>query len=382
MQEAQDRHFNVKMEQEIEKVMAAIEKTQDNMKGRVATVEAYTVDKIELMKQEVRYCERLIANMATTAMLDKMQEDNKALKAKFTEEFDQFQIFFKDQNTRFQAFNTKIRKFEAQLKGYGDSASLNNMLEDYTGNKFVKIDQLDNLKLGGKFGKTSSSMTPSGDGVLTPNMKKAMQSQASAPGDSKLKGIEMNYQQFEEMEERLLGMQELIESKIDKNTVENMIESKVSKSELVELLPDQEALDKKFASMCEEQADVIWLKLEEKLVVWDQRLLNIRQEFDRNEINRLIDTKANGEQVSNDFNNHEFKIAMLDKNIIAIASDFETFQNAINRMNSVVLELQDINKDVLVGKRNLNCLSCGNKDPGQHAVVHGKDGRVNRAANS
>ena len=74
-----------------------------------------------------------------------------------------------------------------------------------------------------------------------------------------------------------------------------MIESKVSKSELVELLPDQEALDKKFASMCEEQADVIWLKLEEKLVVWDQRLLNIRQEFDRNEINRLIDTKANGE---------------------------------------------------------------------------------------
>ena len=68
--------------------------------------------------------------------------------------------------------------------------------------------------------------------------------------------------------------------------------------------------------------------------------------------------------MSNDFNNHEFKIAMLDKNIIAIASDFETFQNAINRMNSVVLELQDINKDVLVGKRNLNCLSCGNKDPG------------------
>ena len=161
-----------------------------------------------------------------------------------------------------------------------------------------------------------------------------------------------------------------------------MIESKVSKSELIELLPDQEALDKKFISMCEEQSDIIWLKLEEKLVVWDQRLLNIRQEFDRNEINRLIDTKANAEQVSNDFNNHEFKIAMLDKNIIAIASDFETFQNAINRMNSVVLELQDINKDVLVGKRNLNCLSCGTKDPGQQAVVHGKDGRVYRAANS
>ena len=48
------------------------------------------------------------------------------------------------------------------------------MLDDYVSNKFVKIDQIDNLKLGGKFGKTSPSMTPSGDGVLTPNMKKVM----------------------------------------------------------------------------------------------------------------------------------------------------------------------------------------------------------------
>ena len=30
--------------------MEAIEKTQDNMKGRISTVEGYTIDKIELMK--------------------------------------------------------------------------------------------------------------------------------------------------------------------------------------------------------------------------------------------------------------------------------------------------------------------------------------------
>lgn len=67
---------------------------------------------------------------------------------------------------------------------------------------------------------------------------------------------------------------------------------------------------------------------------------------------------------------------------MAIAQDFETFQTAINKMHAVVIELQEVNKDVIVGKRNLNCLSCGIKD-GQStnagsSVVNGKDGRVYR----
>ena len=72
----------------------------------------------------------------------------------------------------------------------------------------------------------------------------------------------------------------------------------------------------------------------------------------------------------------------MDKNIVAIAQDFETFQTAINKMHSVVIELQEVNKDVIVGKRNLNCLSCGIKD-GQStgagaSNINGKDGRIYR----
>ena len=50
-------------------------------------------------------------------------------------------------------------------------------------------------------------------------------------------------------------------------------------------------------------------------------------------------------------------------------------------MNAVVIELQEVNKDVLIGKRNLNCLSCGKKENSQ-PVVHGTDGRIYRAGNS
>lgn len=53
-------------------------------------------------------------------------------------------------------------------------------------------------------------------------------------------------------------------------------------------------------------------------------------------------------------------------------------------MHIIVIDLQEANKDVLLGKRNFNCLSCGVKDGASQAptaansAVHGKDGRVYR----
>ena len=64
--------------------------------------------------------------------------------------------------------------------------------------------------------------------------------------------------------------------------------------------------------------------------------------------------------MTTDFGNDEFKINFFDLNIICIAQDFEKFQTTINNIHFVVIELPDANKDVLVGKRNVNFLSLGN----------------------
>ena len=45
-----------------------------------------------------------------------------------------------------------------------------------------------------------------------------------------------------------------------------------------------------------------------------------------------------------------------------------------------MIELQEANKDVLLGKRNVNCLSCGVTDASIANVTMGKDGRVYRAS--
>ena len=39
--------------------------------------------------------------------------------------------------------------------------------------------------------------------------------------------------------------------------------------------------------------------------------------------------------------------------------DFTTSQKAINHMHRNVMHLQELNRDVMVGKRNTNCISCG-----------------------
>ena len=83
-----------------------------------------------------------------------------------------------------------------------------------------------------------------------------------------------------------------------------------------------------------------------------------------------------------DLGNHNFKIQTLDQNIMAIAGDMESFQSAVNKMNVALLELQEANKDVLVGKKSFNCLSCGKDDGLPSMNFQGKDGNIYKTFNN
>jgi hypothetical protein len=66
-------------------------------------------------------------------------------------------------------------------------------------------------------------------------------------------------------------------------------------------------------------------KIMDQFRSFDQKLVRIRADIDVHSLQRQIDMKANEESVKSDFSNHEFKISTLDRNIIRMASDFETF---------------------------------------------------------
>lgn len=118
--------------------------------------------------------------------------------------------------------------------------------------------------------------------------------------------------------------------------------------------------------------------MQEQFKQIDAKFIRLRAEIDIHSIQRQLERKANEDSVRNDFSNHEFKIATLDRNIIRMASDFETFQLAINKLHSSIMELQEANRDVLLGKRTNNCLSCGKGGESGNQVM-GRDGRMYKA---
>jgi hypothetical protein len=85
-------------------------------------------------------------------------------------------------------------------------------------------------------------------------------------------------------------------------------------------------------------------------------------------LNRKIDSKADKNQTEALHETTELKIGVLDKNQVLLAQDFETFQKVINKMHKSIIELQEVNKDVLLGKKSVNCLSCAKGNDGYEAL--------------
>ena len=116
-----------------------------------------------------------------------------------------------------------------------------------------------------------------------------------------------------------------MEEKVDENTLNALLASKVSNQEINDILPDMSMYEHKFSSQIEEGIENLMIKLEEKFETQDLRMNKIRNEFDMNSLSKFIGGKADQKAVTTSFKDQEFKIMTLDKNIVAIASDFETF---------------------------------------------------------
>jgi len=98
---------------------------------------------------------------------------------------------------------------------------------------------------------------------------------------------------LQDHDNRIESILDMMDEKVGKDWVEATICDKVSKEEISELLPDMKLLDQKVETKIEENIDSLWLKLEEKFMGWDQRMISLRSEFDMGALNKFIETKAN-----------------------------------------------------------------------------------------
>lgn len=137
-------------------------------------------------------------------------------------------------------------------------------------------------------------------------------------------------------------------------------------------------MEKKIDLVMGERMNRVDQEIREFKMQLDSKMVKLRQEFDIGHLKRLIGKKAEENEFKKASNDHETKIKLLDDNTLSLANDLESFQKVLGRMHSSIIELQEVNKDVLLGKKNPNCLSCNNgKDKFEKMQhVQGNDGKL------
>ena len=71
----------------------------------------------------------------------------------------------------------------------------------------------------------------------------------------------------------------------------------------------------------------------------DAKFVSFRKDCDIDAFKLQLKGKADAVNVTADLKNHEFKIGLLDQNVMMIANDFSIFQTSINTMHNSLVEL-------------------------------------------
>lgn len=137
----------------------------------------------------------------------------------------------------------------------------------------------------------------------------------------------------------LQDTQEMLREKVGRNEIGQYVSDKVDKDELPEHLPDMEGFELKLKDIIREEVQQLKNNTYENIRQIDFKMVALRKELDVENINRIISKKADLSFVNTELNGFEFKVSTLDRNLICIAQDFETFQKAINRMHMILVTL-------------------------------------------
>lgn len=183
-----------------------------------------------------------------------------------------------------------------------------------------------------------------------------------------MKNLNANYEVLKQELDKKADLAELVK-------IEN---TKVSKEELLALLPSDDAKD----IMKEEfRSEVAYFhkSIDELARAWDLKLVKLRKELDLFSIKKEINKRALDEEVKYEIHKVETKWSKIEQLIAGFSFEFDGVKDFVKKFGKSIKELQEVNKDVLLGKQNVNWLSCGRGDKKfvpTIPMIKGKDGRV------
>ena len=111
------------------------------------------------------------------------------------------------------------------------------------------------------------------------------------------------------------------------------------------------------------------------------KLVKLRKEIDLYSIKRDINTRAKEEDVKIEIGTIDDKWARVEQIVTKVSFEFEQVREFIKRVGKNIKELQDMNQNIMLGKQNINWLSCGRGENNKKhntsiPLIKGKDGRI------
>ena len=100
-------------------------------------------------------------------------------------------------------------------------------------------------------------------------------------------------------------MFKLADSKLDSEAIEHLIANKVSKDELTHIIPSQESIDIRIKDFVQDATEDLQIKVDKKFKQVEDKFITLKKELDFDNINKLLQSKANKIEVNNNLSSHE-----------------------------------------------------------------------------
>lgn len=163
-------------------------------------------------------------------------------------------------------------------------------------------------------------------------------------------------------------------SKIDAADVDKLLGAKLDCETFTRIFPSNKQPQEHLKNLIRSETESFNDRVLNMIKLWDQKISNLRSELNIQSIYRKLGTFPRKDEVDEKIQELHDINRQTDQNIlqlkIMIGKVGQLTEGTQNQINSIY----DRQKEVIIGKRNVNCLSCAKEPNNKHGS--GRDGRI------
>ena len=111
-------------------------------------------------------------------------------------------------------------------------------------------------------------------------------------------------------------------------------------------------------NMIKNETESFTIEIRNLVKFWDQKITNLRSELNLHGLYLRISKLAKTEQMLDEFKSRDEKSVVLEDQLTKLRSNLQNIGFSNQEIEEKIALIYDRQKEVNIGKRNINCLSC------------------------